>query len=172
MALAARSRSRATMPSSAASSCTARAVAPPACLQLPDRRDQRGITVMGFIPSVGEAGAENEVGHEIDRQRIELTTSLREHCLRNSISEIVVAMDDSRWGIPFNAFLECRLAGIQVTDLTAFLERETRQDPRRPRAPELDDLRAGLQPQFPRRPTGARRRCASEHGPCYSPHGR
>ncbi len=34
-------------------------------------------------------------------------------------------MDDSRWGIPFNAFLECRLAGIQVTDLTAFLERET-----------------------------------------------
>ena len=34
-------------------------------------------------------------------------------------------MDDSRWGIPFNAFLECRLAGVAVTELTAFLERET-----------------------------------------------
>jgi sugar transferase (PEP-CTERM system associated) len=90
-------------------------------LQLPERRDQRGLTVMGFIPSVGEEGAETEVAE----RRIELRTTLRAHCLANSISEIVVAMDDSRWGIPFNAFLECRLAGIQVTDLTAFLERET-----------------------------------------------
>jgi sugar transferase (PEP-CTERM system associated) len=89
-------------------------------LQLPARRDQRGLTIMGFIPSVGD-----EAGDEIAERRIELRTSLNEYCKANAISEIVVALDDSRWGIPFNAFLECRLAGVEVTDLTAFLERET-----------------------------------------------
>jgi sugar transferase (PEP-CTERM system associated) len=39
----------------------------------------------------------------------------------------VVALDDSRPEFPFEAFLECRLAGIAVTDLTEFLERETGQ---------------------------------------------
>ena len=94
-------------------------------LQLPERRDQRGLKIMGFIPSVGEEGSEDEIGQAMNDRRIGLPANLREYCLANSISEIVVAMDDSRWGIPFNAFLECRLAGIQVTDLTAFLERET-----------------------------------------------
>jgi sugar transferase (PEP-CTERM system associated) len=87
--------------------------------QLPDRRDQRGLTIVGFIPSVGEEA------EEIGQRRIELRTTLHEYCKQNSISEIVVAMDDSRWGIPFNAFLDCRLGGVQVTELTAFLERET-----------------------------------------------
>jgi len=87
--------------------------------QLPERRDQRGLTIVGFIPSVGEES------DEIGERRIELRTSLHEYCKANAISEIVVAMDDSRWGIPFNAFLDCRLGGVQVTELTAFLERET-----------------------------------------------
>ena len=90
-------------------------------MQLPARRDQRGLTIMGFLPSVGEEAGDDAIAE----RRIELRTSLHEYCKSNSISEIVVAMDDSRWGIPFNAFLECRLAGVQVTDLTAFLERET-----------------------------------------------
>jgi len=88
-------------------------------MQLPERRDQRGLTIVGFIPSVGEEA------EEIGDRRIELRTSLHDYCKQHSISEIVVAMDDSRWGIPFNAFLDCRLGGVQVTELTAFLERET-----------------------------------------------
>jgi sugar transferase (PEP-CTERM system associated) len=88
-------------------------------VHLPARRDQRGLNLVGFIPSVGD-DASAECG-----DRIELRTSLHEYCRENAISEIVVAMDDSRWGIPFNAFLECRLAGVAVTELTAFLERET-----------------------------------------------
>jgi sugar transferase (PEP-CTERM system associated) len=88
-------------------------------LHLPARRDQRGLNIVGFIPSVGDDPA----GYG-DR-RIEMCTSLHEYCRANGISEIVVAMDDSRWGIPFNAFLECKLAGVMVTELTAFLERET-----------------------------------------------
>jgi sugar transferase (PEP-CTERM system associated) len=88
-------------------------------LELPERRDQRGLTIVGFIPSVGEEA------DEIGERRIELRTSLLDYCKANAISEIVVAMDDSRWGIPFNAFLDCRLGGVQVTELTPFLERET-----------------------------------------------
>jgi sugar transferase (PEP-CTERM system associated) len=60
-------------------------------------------------------------------RRIELRSSLLEHCRGHEVTEIVVAMDDSRAGFPFEAFLECRLAGIAVSDLTEFLERETGQ---------------------------------------------
>lgn len=91
-------------------------------MQLPARRDQRGLNIVGYIPSVGDDVEASALGAE---RRIELRTSLHEYCRANAISEIVVAMDDSRWGIPFNAFLECRLAGVMVTELTAFLERET-----------------------------------------------
>jgi sugar transferase (PEP-CTERM system associated) len=91
-------------------------------MQLPARRDQRGLNIVGYIPSVGDDVEASALPGE---RRIELRTSLHEYCRANAISEIVVAMDDSRWGIPFNAFLECRLAGVAVTELTAFLERET-----------------------------------------------
>jgi sugar transferase (PEP-CTERM system associated) len=37
----------------------------------------------------------------------------------------VVAMDDRRRGFPILELLECRLAGIDVTELLSFLERET-----------------------------------------------
>lgn len=101
-------------------------------MQIPARRDQRGLAITGFIPSVGDQadGGSLEAFDAmalaaIGERRIELQTSLHQYCKDNGISEIVMAMDDSRWGIPFNAFLECRMAGIQVTDLTAFLERET-----------------------------------------------
>jgi sugar transferase (PEP-CTERM system associated) len=101
-------------------------------MQIPARRDQRGLTIVGFIPSVGDETDPTSLDSfdamslaAVGERRIELRTSLHEYCRANGISEIVVAMDDSRWGIPFNAFLECRMSGVQVTDLTEFLERET-----------------------------------------------
>jgi sugar transferase (PEP-CTERM system associated) len=101
-------------------------------MQAATRRDQRGLAIMGFIPSVGDQTEPGELDAfdamalaAVAERRIEMQTSLHEHCRTHGISEIVVAMDDSRWGIPFNAFLECRMSGVQVTDLTAFLERET-----------------------------------------------
>jgi sugar transferase (PEP-CTERM system associated) len=90
-------------------------------LQLASRRaDRRALNIVGFIPSVGD---DSDAG--LDDRRIELRTTLHQYCREHQISEIIVAMDDSRWGIPFNAFLECSLAGVVVTELTAFLERET-----------------------------------------------
>ena len=101
-------------------------------MQIPARRDQRGLAIMGFIPSVGDQADDGTLEAfdamalaAISERRIELQTSLHQYCKTNRISEIVVAMDDSRWGIPFNALLECRMGGIEVTDITAFLERET-----------------------------------------------
>ena len=101
-------------------------------MQIPARRDQRGLSIVGFIPSVGDQPDSSALDSfdamalaAVGERRIELQVSLHAYCKANRISEIVVAMDDSRWGIPFNAFLECRMGGVQVTDLTAFLERET-----------------------------------------------
>jgi sugar transferase (PEP-CTERM system associated) len=81
-----------------------------------------GFQTVGFIPAVGD-----EPSAVSTERRIELRTSLLEHCKTHSVTEIVVAQDDSRGAFPFEAFLECRLSGIAVTDLTEFLERETGQ---------------------------------------------
>jgi len=44
---------------------------------------------------------------------------------RLGVTEVVVAMDDRRRGFPIPELLDCRLAGIDVTELLTFLERET-----------------------------------------------
>jgi len=41
------------------------------------------------------------------------------------IEEIVVALDDRRAGMPVDALLDCKLAGIAVTEYSTFWERET-----------------------------------------------
>src|SRR6185437_9230148 len=46
-------------------------------------------------------------------------------CERLNVVEVVVAMDDRRNGFPIAELLKCRLAGIDVTELLTFLERET-----------------------------------------------
>jgi sugar transferase (PEP-CTERM system associated) len=46
-------------------------------------------------------------------------------CSRFDVHEIVVAMEDRRRGFPILGLLECRLAGLDVTELLTFLERET-----------------------------------------------
>ena len=82
-----------------------------------------GFTVVGFIPALGD-----EPSAISTERRVELHGgSLLEHCHGHNVTEIVVAMDDPLPGFPFEAFLECRLAGIAVTDLTEFLESETGQ---------------------------------------------
>jgi sugar transferase (PEP-CTERM system associated) len=83
-----------------------------------------GFQVVGFIPALGD-----EPSAISTERRIALHDgdSLLEHCKSHDVAEIVVAMDDPLGGFPFEAFLECRLAGIAVTDLTEFLESETGQ---------------------------------------------
>jgi sugar transferase (PEP-CTERM system associated) len=81
--------------------------------------DQRGFVLVGFVQPPGE---------ELSLPQTRVVPGegmLLEKCGRHEVDEIVVAMDERRQGFPIRELLDCRLAGIDVTDLSTFLERET-----------------------------------------------
>ena len=55
---------------------------------------------------------------------IDLGDSLLHQARTLEVNEIVVALDDRRQGYPVQHLLDCKLAGIQITDPVSFLERE------------------------------------------------
>jgi sugar transferase (PEP-CTERM system associated) len=83
------------------------------------RTDRRGFTVVGYLQPAGE-----DCVVPAD-QLIPTEASLQKICEQYNVDEIVVAMDDRRRAFPILGLLECRLAGIDVTELLTFLERET-----------------------------------------------
>ena len=88
-------------------------------VRLRRRSDRRGFVVMGYVPPPGEDTA-------VPRDRLtKLDGSLIDVCRRHDIDEVVVAMDERREMFPIRELLDCRLAGIDVTDVVTFLERET-----------------------------------------------
>jgi sugar transferase (PEP-CTERM system associated) len=81
--------------------------------------DRRGFQLVGFVQPPGE-------GATVPAERLlDPAGDLSRLCDRLGITEVVVAMDDRRQGFPIRDLLECRLAGIDVTELLSFLERET-----------------------------------------------
>jgi sugar transferase (PEP-CTERM system associated) len=83
------------------------------------RTDQRGFHIVGYIRAPGDGG-------EIPKGPLyRASTGLVRLALRRRIEEIVVAMDDRRAGFPQDQLLECRLRGVEITDLLTFLERES-----------------------------------------------
>jgi sugar transferase (PEP-CTERM system associated) len=82
------------------------------------RTDRRGFAVIGYAQPDGEQCS-------VPREQVFPTTGLQELCDQHSIDEVVVAMDDRRRAFPIRDLLECRLSGIDVTELPTFLERET-----------------------------------------------
>jgi sugar transferase (PEP-CTERM system associated) len=88
-------------------------------LKLRRRSDQRGFTIVGYMPVEGENVS---VGLEhLFTPGDDLATLARDQ----GVHEIVVAMDDRRRGFPIGELLECRLDGVEITQLVSFLERET-----------------------------------------------
>jgi sugar transferase (PEP-CTERM system associated) len=81
--------------------------------------DRRGFVVVGFVQPPGE-----DFALPPDCQVYSGEVLLR-LCERHEVDEIVVAMDDRRGAFPVRELLDCRLAGIDVTELSTFLERET-----------------------------------------------
>ena len=81
--------------------------------------DRRGFALVGFVqpPDEPRTVAPTRV---LDPQG-----DLRALCEQLNVTEVVVAMDDRRRGFPIRELLECRLAGVDVTELLTFLERET-----------------------------------------------
>ena len=83
------------------------------------RSDQRGFSLVGFVRPEGE-------GLEVPAARVvEPNGNLLELCMSLQVDEVVVAMDDRRRNFPVAELLDCRVAGIDVTELPTFLERET-----------------------------------------------
>jgi len=81
--------------------------------------DRHAYLLVGFVQAPDEAPA---VPHE---RVLESDGDLCALCERHAVTEVVVAMDDRRRGFPIPELLECRLAGVDVTELLTFLERET-----------------------------------------------
>ena len=83
------------------------------------RADRRGFHLAGFVPA-------NPQERAVTLDRIEAVgKSLVQLCRELEVTEVVVAMDDRRSGFPIAELLQCRLAGLDVTELLTFLERET-----------------------------------------------
>ena len=81
--------------------------------------DRHTFTLVGFVQPPGEERA-------VPSERVlEYEGDLCAMCERLGVTEVVVAMDDRRCGFPIPELLDCRLAGVDVTELLTFLERET-----------------------------------------------
>jgi sugar transferase (PEP-CTERM system associated) len=83
------------------------------------RSDRRGFELVGFVQPEGEDCTMSP------SLVLEKRGSLAQLCVQLDVVEVVVAMDDRRRGFPILELLDCRLAGIDVTELLTFLERET-----------------------------------------------
>jgi FlaA1/EpsC-like NDP-sugar epimerase len=81
------------------------------------RSDRRGFEIVGFVQPDGES-----VTVPVDRV-LDASAGILDLCSRFDVHEIVVAMEDRRRGFPILGLLECRLAGLDVTELLTFLER-------------------------------------------------
>jgi sugar transferase (PEP-CTERM system associated) len=99
-----------------------------AILALRRRSDRRGFTIVGFVrpPGDGFDPAPASAASAFASQPVfDSNGRLLELCERFDVDEIVVAIDDRRRGFPIRELLECRLAGVDVTELLTFLERES-----------------------------------------------
>jgi sugar transferase (PEP-CTERM system associated) len=87
------------------------------------RSDQRYFMLVGFVQCESETAL-------VPLERLLCAQGgLPALCQRHDVDEIIVAMEDRRRAFPVRELLECRLAGIDVTELLDFLERETGRVP-------------------------------------------
>lgn len=88
------------------------------------RSDQRAFSLAGFIQPPGADDLVSEHGATMLQPAADLAT----FCRSEDIDEIVTALDDRRGGdesgLPIDELLDCRLRGINVVDIQAFIERE------------------------------------------------
>jgi len=82
------------------------------------RADRRGFCLMGYIRGPNETVAIPEA------LLVQPDGSLAALARRERIDEIVVGVDDRRGSLPMDDLLTCRQLGVQITDLTTFVERE------------------------------------------------
>jgi sugar transferase (PEP-CTERM system associated) len=87
--------------------------------------DRFGFELLGFIPIPGdnrEEGIQNE-----KLIHIKIDENFRNFIADNDIEEVIIACDERRGTLPVEILFDCRLRGIEVTELLDFMERETGQ---------------------------------------------
>ena len=88
-------------------------------LRLRRRTDLIGLYIVGFIPVAGD-----DVQIPAERQ-LTVDGGLADWAGRNAVDEIVVAPDERRQTLDMAELMSCSAAGVLVTDVNSFIERET-----------------------------------------------
>ncbi len=81
--------------------------------------DQRGFRLLGYVPL---SDTEDAITPR-RRKQVDLN-QLLSYAKIHRIDEFVIAADDRRGAIPMNELYRCRVAGIYITDITTFIEKE------------------------------------------------
>lgn len=87
--------------------------------------DRIGFDLMGFVPIPGDNREEGIKKEKIIHLKID--DKFQQFIIDNNIEEIVIACDQRRGTLPVEVLFECRLRGVEVTELLDFMERETGQ---------------------------------------------
>ncbi len=78
-----------------------------------------GCKIVGFVPAPGQPV-------KVDRGSIISTDAPLESIVsRYGIEGIIIALDELREYFPYQEILECKMNGVQITDITGFLEQRT-----------------------------------------------
>jgi sugar transferase (PEP-CTERM system associated) len=83
------------------------------------RADRRGLNLVGYVHTRLEQDMvpPNKI--------LRVKTSLLDLAREQSVQEIIIAVDDRKSSFPIDDLLDCKMSGIQVTDLLTFFERQT-----------------------------------------------
>lgn len=82
--------------------------------------DRRGFKLLGYIPLDDRTDSKIHQHHLVD---VDLE-NLRHYAELHRVDELVVAADQRRGALPMDELYRCRVAGIHVTDIASFIERE------------------------------------------------
>ncbi len=83
------------------------------------RSDWRGITLVGFLHIKGDQ--DDIEKYKVIRSDLPLTQIVSDY----GIDEIIVAIDEARKNYPIDEIINCKMNGIQVTELSSFFEQRT-----------------------------------------------
>lgn len=87
--------------------------------------DRLGFELLGFVPIPGDNREEGIRKEKVIHVKVD--ENFRNFITENEVEEIVIACDQRRGTLPIDVLFDCRLRGIEITDLLDFMERETGQ---------------------------------------------
>ena len=82
--------------------------------ELKRKTDQIGFLLLGYVHLRGTRD-------EVDSDKIvTLQMSLKEYCMKNEVDEIILAVEDRRKNFPIHELLDCRMSGVEITEIASF----------------------------------------------------